>query len=120
MRDVSTVRLFISVNMLVVIRANLILRNIGMQAKLLEIEKRVLYDAPLWNVVARFILLEICRKVGVAGFDFGLQIIGFDNYVADLDLLVAPPEFLFHFRRRNGHPVGNEFTELLLEQSLTH
>src|ERR1700756_5522147 len=115
MRHVSTVRLFITVNVLVVISANLILRNIGMQAKLLEIEKGVLNDAPLRNVVARFILLEICRKVGINGFDVGLQIIGFNDYIADLDLLVAPPEFLFDFSRRNGHPVGNELTELLLQ-----
>ena len=49
-----------------------------------------------------------------------MQIVWFDDDIADLDLVVAAPEFLLDFGGRDGHAIGNEFAEFLLEQSLAN
>src|SRR5580704_9829471 len=76
---------FVTIDVLVVIAVDLVLRNIGTKTKLLEIQKPILHDAPLRHVIPRFILLEISGQIGIAGFDFRLQIVGLDDDVADLD-----------------------------------
>src|SRR5579883_1854136 len=87
-------------------------------AELIDIDQGVADNPALGYLILRAVLFISGLDLSIGWVDLGFEIVGLDERVIELHLLIAKFEFFLNLGGTRAHPVGHQFPELLLEQSL--
>src|SRR5579885_3770255 len=87
-------------------------------AELVDIDQGVAHNPALGYLILRTVLFISGLDFGVGWVDLGFEIVGLDERVIELHLLIAKFEFFLNLGGTRPPSVGHPFPELLFEQAL--
>ena len=114
------VRHLILLDIVLILLLELIVGNLDGLSKLVDVQKRVPHRAALRHLVFRLVFLVLRLDLRLRRRDLRFQILWLDECVVEFYLFVFVAVSILEFPGPNADPIGYEFPEFFLEESLAN